>query len=695
MPDLSAIVTDSITPVSAAGDGEGRRVEHFAWIDLRGVADDLRDALLQAAIHHRIDGIVSDDLVLLSDLPPTIRRILAVTTDHQPDELTDLTVDIVLTHNTDANPPQGKAQQGTEIVVSDAPTLQSACDAVRVTPWTVLTFTDPTKIPLEIVIAAAENSGGHTVTVVNDITDAEIVKLVLEHGSDGLLLTPTSADDVATLAHLVSHRHHNIALAELTVTGIEHIGMGDRACIDTCSLLETDEGCLIGSFASGMFLSCSETHPLPYMPTRPFRWNAGAVHSYVLMPDNRTRYVSELRAGQPILAIRSDGTAREVRIGRIKIERRPLLSITATTPDGATINVITQDDWHVRLLGPGGTVNNVTELKTGDHLLGYIPTESRHVGLSFVLCCFTFARRDQLIKAAESALAQTAPGERVIVVVDHNDELQADLAAVFGDRVILTNNIFEQGVSGARNTGTQLADQDVVVFIDDDAALQPGALAAVRAAFADESVISIGGAINGDWEIGAAPHWFPAEFGWVVGCDYRGLPDHGGALRNPIGAAMAVRREALHQINGFSSHLGRFGSFPTGCEETHMGVRLQREFPDHRIVRNTGFRVSHYVPANRATVKYFARRCFQEGRSKAILTRMAGQRDALSSERSYTTKILTSGLWQARRNPARAAALVGGFALTCAGFALGLLQASLLGRTRVVAVGTERQDQVR
>ena len=385
MSDPTDIVTDNITP--AAGDGEGRRVEHFAWIDLRGVADDLRDALLQAAIHHRIDGIVSDDLVLLSDLPPTIRRILAVTTDHQPDELTDLTVDIVLTHNTDANPPQGKAQQGTEIVVSDAPTLQSACDAVRVTPWTVLTFTDPTKIPLEIVIAAAENSGGHTVTVVNDITDAEIVKLVLEHGSDGLLLTPTSADDVATLAHLVSHRHHNIALAELTVTGIEHIGMGDRACIDTCSLLETDEGCLIGSFASGMFLSCSETHPLPYMPTRPFRWNAGAVHSYVLMPDNRTRYVSELRAGQPILAIRSDGTAREVRIGRIKIERRPLLSITATTPDGATINVITQDDWHVRLLGPGGTVNNVTELKTGDHLLGYIPTESRHVGLPITEFC--------------------------------------------------------------------------------------------------------------------------------------------------------------------------------------------------------------------------------------------------------------------------------------------------------------------
>ncbi|WP_019972182.1 3-dehydroquinate synthase II family protein [Mycobacterium sp. 141] len=387
MTDVTEIVTDNITP--AAGTGPDRREDHFAWIDVRGVAAELREAVVQAAIHHRIDGIVSDDPMLLSDLPPTIRRVLAVDQVIEPGDLTRLEVDVVLMNGATAVEPGLSAQGelGTELVVSDARTLQSACDAVRVVPWTVLTFTDPTKIPLEIVIAAAENSGGRTVTVVNDITDAEIVKLVLEHGSDGLLLAPTAADDVATLARVVSHRLDDAPLVELIVTGVEHIGMGDRACIDTCSLLDTDEGCLIGSFASGMFLSCSETHPLPYMPTRPFRWNAGAVHSYVLVPGNRTRYVSELRAGQPILAVRSDGTAREVRIGRVKIERRPLLSITATAPDGATVNVITQDDWHVRLLGPGGTVNNVTELKAGDRLLGCVPLESRHVGLPITEFC--------------------------------------------------------------------------------------------------------------------------------------------------------------------------------------------------------------------------------------------------------------------------------------------------------------------
>ena len=41
----------------------------------------------------------------------------------------------------------------------------------------------------------------------------------------------------------------------------------------------------------------------------------------------------------------------------------------------------------MRLLGPGGSVNNVTELKPGDVLLGYVPTEARHVGLPITEFC--------------------------------------------------------------------------------------------------------------------------------------------------------------------------------------------------------------------------------------------------------------------------------------------------------------------
>lgn len=394
MSNSTDIVTDDITPLgvdrdnsstAAAQSDSGR--EHFAWVDLRTVPAGTVDAMVQAAIHQRIDGVISADIDLLDGLPPTVRRIYApghVGEDFAGDQAS---ADIVLVPHGDPEEGAPGAETAVHVVVSDADTLRDACETVRRAPWTLLTFTDPTKIPLEIVIAAAENSGGRTVTVVNDIEDAEIVKLVLEHGSDGLLLAPKSVDDIATLADVIRPSADRIELTELTVTKVEHIGMGERACIDTCSLLAQDEGCLIGSFSTGMFLSCSETHPLPYMPTRPFRWNAGAVHSYVLVPDNRTRYVSELAAGQPILAVRSNGDVREVRIGRVKIERRPLISVSATAPDGRAINVIAQDDWHVRLLGPGGSVNNVTDLVPGDRLLGYAPTESRHVGLPITEFC--------------------------------------------------------------------------------------------------------------------------------------------------------------------------------------------------------------------------------------------------------------------------------------------------------------------
>lgn len=381
VPEAAPVhVTDTVTPL-APGDGTERTGQHFAWVDVRALTGQEREAVVAAALNYRMDGIVSDDAELLATLPPTVRRVLMPAgkgkTKGKDADLVIVPVDSAESSRAD----------GVHVVVSDAPTLTRACELVREVPWTLLTFTDPTKIPLEIVIAAAENSGGKTVTVVNDITDAEIVKLVLEHGSDGLLLAPRHADDVVALAGVLQATDASMELSELTITSVEHIGMGERACIDTCSLLELDEGCLIGSFASGMFLSCSETHPLPYMPTRPFRWNAGAVHSYVLTPGNRTRYVSELRAGQPILAVRSDGSVREVLIGRVKIERRPLISITARSAEGKEINVIAQDDWHVRLLGPGGSVNNVTELKAGDVLLGYVPTEARHVGLPITEFC--------------------------------------------------------------------------------------------------------------------------------------------------------------------------------------------------------------------------------------------------------------------------------------------------------------------
>jgi 3-amino-4-hydroxybenzoic acid synthase len=75
-----------------------------------------------------------------------------------------------------------------------------------------------------------------------------------------------------------------------------------------------------------------------------------------------------------------NGNARVVTIGRMKIERRPLLLIECEI-EGKRVNVFIQDDWHVRVFGGKGEVRPSSEIKIGDELLGYLDQPGRHVGI--------------------------------------------------------------------------------------------------------------------------------------------------------------------------------------------------------------------------------------------------------------------------------------------------------------------------
>lgn len=357
----------------------------FAWIDLRNTPLQQREAVVDAAVHARLGGVLSDDAALLATLPPTITGVFAPGAG--PAEGTELAGHQVLTtlvsdrDELDALVAGADEQTAAWVEVHDDRTLRLACAAAVALAWTVVHFADPTKIPLEIVLAAADRAPGRLITVCADLEEVGIVVDVLERGSEGVLLAPADAAAAFELSRLLSGGSPDLALTTLTVEKIEHHGLGDRVCVDTCSHFMPDEGILVGSFSTGFVLCCSETHPLPYMPTRPFRVNAGALHSYVLGPENHTNYLSELRSGSTVLAVNSDGRTRRVVVGRAKLESRPMLAITAHAGDGTVVSLTVQDDWHVRVLGPGGKVRNVTELQAGDELLGYLATDQRHVGM--------------------------------------------------------------------------------------------------------------------------------------------------------------------------------------------------------------------------------------------------------------------------------------------------------------------------
>ena len=320
---------------------------------------------------------------------------------------------------------------------------------------------------------------------------------------------------------------------------------------------------------------------------------------------------------------------------------------------------------------------------------------------SVVVCAYSFNRWDELLLAVQSLEAQTLKPLEVIVVIDHNAELFVQASAALnrtglartglartglartgnGVAVQVLENRFERGLSGARNSGLHVARGEVIAFLDDDAMAAPDWLERLAHAYSDPNTLGVGGEIVPAWR-GPSPDWFPPEFYWVIGCTYLGLPERTGPVRNMIGANMSFRKAAFDGLE-FRSGLGRIGTVPLGGEETDLCIRAARKHPNGVILYEPSASVRHLVTPERAQVRYFLRRCYAEGISKAAISRFVGSQAGLSSERSYVAKVLprgvVRGLGETLRGrgwagAARALAILAGLGATAIGYAVGLFK---------------------
>ena len=172
-----------------------------------------------------------------------------------------------------------------------------------------------------------------------------------------------------------------IGLIPFRVTEIHPVGMGDRVCVDTCSMLSDGEGMLMGNTSSAMLLVHAETLANPYVAPRPFRVNAGAVHAYILLPDGKTAYLSDLAIGGQVLVSNENGITHPVIIGRTKIERRPLLLVEAAS--GKTnVSLVLQNAETIRLVRKDGSAVSVASLAVGDEVMGCVLEGGRHFGMA-------------------------------------------------------------------------------------------------------------------------------------------------------------------------------------------------------------------------------------------------------------------------------------------------------------------------
>jgi 3-dehydroquinate synthase II len=235
---------------------------------------------------------------------------------------------------------------------------------------------DWTIIPLENLLSRTRN----LFLEVETIAEGQTALGILEKGVDGVVLNNPRPEEVRQIIGSLKKENEKFELFPARVKRVEPLGLGDRVCVDTCSSMVPGEGMLVGNSSQALFLVHSESLDNPFVNPRPFRVNAGPVHAYLRMADGKTKYLSEVRAGDQALVVNYEGKSYPAVVGRAKVERRPL-ALLEVEADGKTSSVILQNAETIRLTQAGGKSISLVDLKEGSEILVYLENSGRHFGV--------------------------------------------------------------------------------------------------------------------------------------------------------------------------------------------------------------------------------------------------------------------------------------------------------------------------
>jgi glycosyltransferase involved in cell wall biosynthesis len=174
----------------------------------------------------------------------------------------------------------------------------------------------------------------------------------------------------------------------------------------------------------------------------------------------------------------------------------------------------------------------------------------------------------------------------------------------------------ELGLSAARNTALVQARGKFVVFLDDDAAAEPGWLDAYRQFIGrppSGNIAAAGGAVIPRYET-LPPAWLDPRAHELRGSD---RPHPFDARGGPWGCNFAVHRTRAIQAGGFNPAYGRKGRSMAAHEETDLFQRLNRA--GYQVWWVPEARIRHWVAKERLTLSVHCRNMFSLGRSTARL----------------------------------------------------------------------------
>ncbi|MBI5969001.1 MAG: 3-dehydroquinate synthase II [Deltaproteobacteria bacterium] len=235
---------------------------------------------------------------------------------------------------------------------------------------------DWTIIPLENLLSRT----GNLFVEITDLKGGQTAFSILEKGVAGVVLNNPDPSAVRQIIRELKREREKFELLPARIKRIEPLGLGDRVCVDTCSSMVLGEGMLVGNSSQALFLVHSECVENPFVNTRPFRVNAGPVHAYIRMASGKTKYLSEVQAGDQVLVVNFEGQSYPAIVGRAKVERRPLALVEAEE-GGQNFSIILQNAETIRLTQPDGKAISLVDLKEGSAVLIYREESARHFGV--------------------------------------------------------------------------------------------------------------------------------------------------------------------------------------------------------------------------------------------------------------------------------------------------------------------------
>jgi GT2 family glycosyltransferase len=214
----------------------------------------------------------------------------------------------------------------------------------------------------------------------------------------------------------------------------------------------------------------------------------------------------------------------------------------------------------------------------------------------------THDSRAEIAALAASVCAQLGPADRLIVVDNASSDGTAAFARALDPRIAVLESAENRGFAAGSRLGVERSTQPLILLLNPDAQLEPGALERLRATAGERR----------DWSAWQAAVMLPDgrvnTSGGVV--HYLGIAWAGQCERDasvlaaapyeaafPSGAALMIRRSAWLELDGFED------GFFLYCEDVDLGLRLW--LSGHRVGVEPRARVVHGYSFDKGPRKWF------------------------------------------------------------------------------------------